>query len=603
MTEIVTPINVTRFQRYLMDSGFCRDRSEHLIQGFKEGFDIGYRGPLIRQDTSNNIPLNLGTPQDLWDKLMKEVSMHRYAGPYKKIPYVNYMQSPIGLVPKSGNKTRLIFHLSYNFGREENKFSLNHFTPTDWCTVKYNDLDYAVRTCLNVGNQVRDLARHQDQELQQIVGREVLSSIYLSKSDVQSAFRILPILPKQRCWLLMMAKNPNDGATEYFVEKNLPFGASVSCAQFTILSEALKHIIEFNTGRFHTVTNYLDDFLFIGSDEEESNNMVRSFMDLCGEIGVPLSLEKTEWASLSIEFLGLLINGHTRTISIPQEKVNKALSLVRQVIHRKKVTVKFIQRLTGTLNFLNKAIVPGRMFTRLMYGKLRIKDKEGNPLKQYHHVNLGSTVLKDCAIWEAFLNNADSKQLCRPFVDFDKSKKGTKTLEFYTDSSLNVRYGYGGVFNNRWIIGKWGEHFIRTQRPSIQFLELYALVAGIITWSNENQLKNARVEIYCDNQPVQGMVNTLTTGCEQCMKLIRILMVDNMRSNRRVFVKYIKSKDNELADALSRMDLKRFWRNAPENMNKIPDIVPDCINPVSKVWFGDLHDLLDQVGSNPIDLI
>ena len=52
---------------------------------------------------------------------MKEIKERRYAGPFMKenFPFVNYIQSPIGLVPKAGNKTRLIFHLSYDFGEED----------------------------------------------------------------------------------------------------------------------------------------------------------------------------------------------------------------------------------------------------------------------------------------------------------------------------------------------------------------------------------------------------------------------------------------------------------------------------------------------------
>ena len=94
------------------------------------------------------------------------------AGPYDEIPFENYIQSPIGLVPKVSedkqNQTRLIFHLSYNFG-QKNKWkssdmdndaqsetresdpseqSLNHHTPKEKCSVKYNDIDYTVRASL-----------------------------------------------------------------------------------------------------------------------------------------------------------------------------------------------------------------------------------------------------------------------------------------------------------------------------------------------------------------------------------------------------------------------------------------------------------------------
>ena len=82
---------------------------------------------------------------------MKEVEAKRVAGLYDKIPFENYIQSPVGLVPKAGGKTRMIFHLSYNFSEKEK--SVNACTPKHLCSVKYNDLDSAVRQCLDLYRQ------------------------------------------------------------------------------------------------------------------------------------------------------------------------------------------------------------------------------------------------------------------------------------------------------------------------------------------------------------------------------------------------------------------------------------------------------------------
>ena len=57
-------------------------------------------------------------------------------------------QSPIGLVPKAGNKMRLIFHLLYDF--PDGSKSINHHTPEELCSVKYNDLDHAIKGCLKL---------------------------------------------------------------------------------------------------------------------------------------------------------------------------------------------------------------------------------------------------------------------------------------------------------------------------------------------------------------------------------------------------------------------------------------------------------------------
>ena len=82
---------------------------------------------------------------------MKEVEVGHYAGPYDEteIPYEYFVQSPIGLVPKAGGKTCLIFHLSFDFSSESTDKSINYHTPDEFCSVTYSDLDVAVWICLD----------------------------------------------------------------------------------------------------------------------------------------------------------------------------------------------------------------------------------------------------------------------------------------------------------------------------------------------------------------------------------------------------------------------------------------------------------------------
>ena len=103
--KIVMPINVQKLKEMLETLNYNKEETAYLAEGFTDGFDIGYRGPIDRQDRSANIPLRIGNKFELWEKLMKEVKLGRYAGPFGQIPYKKYMQSPIGLVPKAGNKT------------------------------------------------------------------------------------------------------------------------------------------------------------------------------------------------------------------------------------------------------------------------------------------------------------------------------------------------------------------------------------------------------------------------------------------------------------------------------------------------------------------
>ena len=67
------------------------------------------------------------------------------------------------------------------------------------------------------------------------------------------------------------------------------------------------------------------------------------------------------------------------------------------------------------------------------------------------------------------------------------------------------------------------------------------------------------------------------------MKLLCLLVLDGLKNNRRVFVEYVKSKDNYLADPLSRMDFETFWKKAPKSMNKFPDRISPLVWPVENV--------------------
>ena len=364
LESIVTPLNVDHFSQLLLESDYDEEKRNFLVDGFANTFDIGYAGPMVRQSTSNNIPFTpgVGDKYELWNKIMKEVEAKRYVDPFEKIPFENFIQSPVGLVLKAGGKTRLIFHLSYPFNDQETGISLNEATPHEICTVKYNDLDVAVNNCLKIS--------------QETLIQNDTETIFLGKTDLSSAFRVLPCKRKCFCLLVLKAEDPTDGKFKYFIDKCLPFGASISCALYQKFSDALKHLLEHRMKQYNgkAVTNCLDDFLFAAITKWLCNLMMEQFIKLCEYLGVSVAIEKTEWANTIIVFLGILLNGESLTLSIPLDKQMKALNLLNLLLAKKKTTVKQLQVLTGYLNFLTKAIVPGRTFTRHLYSKIVAKE-------------------------------------------------------------------------------------------------------------------------------------------------------------------------------------------------------------------------------------
>ena len=203
-------------------------------------------------------------------------------------------------------------------------------------------------------------------------------------------------------------------------------------------------------------------------------------------------------------------------------------------------------------------------------------------LKHYHHITVDTGFKQDCQVWKIFLNS-NSLNLCTPFVDFSPEVQ-VKPLFFYSDASLNKNFGFGAVFNDRWIFSRWGATFIEQASPSIEFLELYALCLAIFTWEDIPKLNNSRVAIYCNNQVVLNIVNNMTSRCPKCMHLVRLLVFNCIMHNRKISVRFVRSKDNNLADSLSRMDFKCFWKFAPHFMKPFTDALPLQYWPIQKVW-------------------
>ena len=406
-------------------------------------------------------------------------------------------------------------------------------------------------------------------------------TLFFSKSDVKSAFRLIPVLILHRRWLIMCAEDPESKKMMYFINMCLPFGASISCAIFQAFSDALNHIVKYLLKIDDILTNYLDDFLFIAVMRAECDKMMMTFMRVCKQINCPLSEEKTEWSSLIMTFLGTLLDGRRHCLCIPEDKKIKVLNQIRQIRSKKTATVKSIQQLTGILNFLNRAIVPGRVFTWRMYSRISLKNKQGKKLKQHHHVSLTAKFKKDCEIWESFLNNSNCARFCRPFIDNDVFATSNE-LNFYTDASGVL--GYGCYFNGNWAYRMWPRKFLKICNPSIEYQELFALVAGILTWQRKPQLNNTRVVIFCNNQAVVSMVNNTMSSCHNCMVLLRILVLNNLVHNRRIFVKYVRTTENILADSLSRGCLDVFWKFAPKHTSQTPDEVPRELLQFQQRW-------------------
>ena len=444
---IFTPVKADVLEQLLIQAEYSAKKRRFLVNGFRRGFSLQYKGSKKVKLQFPNLRLDVGSKLILWNKVMKEVGEKRFAGPFTQPPFEYYIQSPIGLVAKDrGKDTRLIFHLSHP--RSKPGTSVNSNIPQRLCKVKYKDFDMAVVRCLEEGE-----------------------FCVTAKSDMKSAFRHLCMRVNDFCWLLMKCECPSNGVTYWFFDKCLAFGLSISCALFQEFSDCVAHLVHYRTPK--SVINYLDDYLLVDTIKRQCNSQVKVFLAVCKQINFPVSLEKTVWASFITVFLGLLLNTMMQTVSLPVEKIERAKLLLEELIAKRKVTVLQLQKLTGFLNFLCRAIVPGRTFLRRLYMEF------GPQMKPHYHIRLSNDMKEDVKVWLHLLNHPSVYS--RPFIDYSTTLSAQE-IDMYSDATLNYDLGFAAYCQNSWLAGRWDKQFMEKFKPSIQFVELYALTAGVLTW-------------------------------------------------------------------------------------------------------------------------
>ena len=306
--------------------------------------------------------------------------------------------------------------------------------------------------------------------------------------------------------------------------------------------------------------------------------MLTTFHQICDTLGVPLAKEKVVWATMMLVFLGILMDGERRILALPQAKVDRAIHELSKIIDSKSTTVKQIQCLTGLLNFLNRAIYPGCAFTRRMYVKAASKTEK---LRSYHHIRIDKEFKEDCRVWVQFLSKGN-KGIYRPFMD-KESILDAEDLQFFTDSSASEKLGFGGTFKQYyWFFGQWEKGYIKKFRPSIEYLELYAVCIGVFAWSQD--LANKVILIHCDNISVVSMINKMISSCANCMHLIHLLVLRSLNYNFRIWARHVRTHQNGIADSLSRLQFSRFLKLTDGKMADKPMELPEQLWPASKLW-------------------
>ncbi|CAG2242641.1 unnamed protein product [Mytilus edulis] len=493
----------------------------NLINGLRYGFDTGINVLPSKSLECKNLLSTKKFPDDVTKLVDDELRKGYLIGPFTKPPFDTYRISPIGIVEgKYSKKKRLILDLSAPHNNDEHH-SINDLINKEDYSLTYVRIDDAINIIKSLGIKSQ-----------------------LCKCDVTDAFKLIPV--HNSLWRFYGLKW-ND---MYYFYTRLAFGCRSSPKIFDTLSVAICWILQNNYGLRH-VLHLLDDFLLINNPYVDATRNMNTMLYVFNSLKIPLSAHKTVGPSTSLEYLGIILDSMHMIAKLPDEKLVRIKDILYSYLNRRSCTKREMLSLLGHLNYACKVIIPGRSFVSYLL-TLAHSVKE-----LYHHVTITKGCRDDMAMWFKFLSQWNG-------ISFFISDNVINASDFHLFTDASSTIGYGGYFRKRWFQGSWPDDFIRPDEESFSmaYLELYPIVISAILWGHEWSTK--RILFHCDNMSSVYIINKGRSKCNVIMNLVRRLTWCAAKFNFVVHAVHVPGKENNIADALSRYQMKRFRQLAPD---------------------------------------
>jgi hypothetical protein len=517
---ISTPVEWRRLEFWLQ--GYDADARSYLINGFRGGFSLHFSGDPFSVTSQNHASARCNMPA-LREYVNAESAAGRVAGPFSSPPFDPFVISPLGIVPKKeAGKFRVIHDLSFPVSN-----SVNAGIMQEDAAVDYETLDRVI-------------------ELVQLAGRGAL----IAKVDIEQAFRIIPVCPQDR-YLLGFSING-----EFFFDKCLPMGCRSSCAIFETFSRSLQWVARSKLS-IPYISHILDDFIFVGPPDSNICALsLDAFLLLCADCSIPIKHAKTVLPATCVAAHGIELDTIAMQARLPEEKLNKARTLLQRYSSKTRISLRELQSLIGFLTFACRVIQPGRAFLRRL---ISLTYAVTNPR---HHITLNSGARADMKAWLSFLVQFNGTTLF-PEPSFSSSD----TLQLYSDASGAL--GFAAVFGTRWFCDEWPAEFAPLH---ITVKELFPIVLMTEIWGP--LFANRRILFHTDNMAVMHIINKQTSRHAETMILVRRFVVASLKYNFVFKAAHIPGKTNVVADHLSRFSFQAARQAAPW-LETTPTQVPD----------------------------
>ena len=540
------------------------DRWRHHLQGYHQveicqliefGFPIGVELDQELESKTRNHGSSYMWYSHVDKFIAKEVRECGVSGPFKLSPWKNLVVSPLMTAHKKPRSRRTVFDASYG------DMSVNKATPGD---------SYLGQPTAYAYPKVEDY---------RLLVLKAGRGCFMWKRDLSRFFLQLPMDPVDFNKVGLIWRGL------FFIFVGLAFGLVHSGLNGQRVTDAVSWILsnlgtDTPTEKPYQNVNYVDDFGGVESTRERALAAFKALGALLLDLGLNESEEKAEQPTTQITFLGVEFDSVAMEMRVPAGKLEEIKSEIRQWQRRTTISKKELQSLLGKLFWVGRVVKHSRIFLGRMLEQLR--SMAGKPDNK--KMKLLDETRKDITWWAMYMEHYNGVEVIANEDPIQLSYE--QLLDKPHDICAGDATPVGG--------GAWhGMEYwccklpLKLQDPQtpIHLKEFWVLIISAKLWGDT--WTGRAVVLYCDNDAVCEVIWHKKPRDQAMLTLLREFLYVVVTKKFFPVVRKISTKDNHLADHISRnFDVKRAKQQFDNaGLHGMVQVMPkSCYFDLSATW-------------------
>lgn len=310
----------------------------------------------------------------------------------------------------------------------------------------------------------------------------------------------------------------------------LPFGLNIAPRLYT---KVMRPVFSYLRKSGYTSVYYLDDSILFGKDKADCEENLKATSELMHKLGLRVNFEKSQLKpSQQVKFLGFYFDSTKLCLTLPKGKQDKITDLCKYAIGNEAIKIQKMSEIIGTLVSACPAVAYSQIHVRVLeICKEQALKNNNNDYSAKMKVTVEAKA--DLTWW--IKNCSRSKFI--PRDEYDQL--------ITSDASLS---GYGAYTDKGSVSGQWSKE---EKGYHINELELLALYYGLNSLMG---ISNVHILARLDNTTAIAYINR-QGGCHSsgCLRVAQLIWTWCERKNNTIVASYINTRDNYIADELSRL--------------------------------------------------